>query len=105
MDKKYLGKFLAGVAVGAVVGIKTKEFMDSEKGQKAKMKMQKTMDEFYAFMSPKLEAMKSLGKAKYKEVVISAAVEYGKIKKLSDKMIDQLVKDTLKMWDDFSGEE
>lgn len=98
--KKEAMKFLAGVAVGAGTVIAANKFFETDQGRKVKEKMQKTLGDFYGYIYPKLKMIKSLTKMKYKQMVITAAIEYGKAKKLSDEAVKNLAEKTIDMWDD-----
>ena len=100
MKSKLLG-FLSGLAVGAGLVIAAKKYSESECGQKTIEDMKKMMSDFYNFVSPKVKMVKNLSRAKYRQIINEAAEEYGKIKKLSDETIEELISRTLDMWSDF----
>lgn len=98
MEKSF-GKFLAGAAVGTAAGVALGKYLASEEGKKKKEKMMKRWADWHAYMRSKMEDMKGMEKSKYKQIITSVAEEYGKVKKLSDDVIDDLVKKTLALWD------
>ena len=99
--KKDFMKFATGVAVGVGSAVATQKYLASEHGQKTKQEVKKMFSQFYAFIYPKLKAMKDMTKAKYSQAIISGAKEFGKAKKMSDEMVQELIEKTTSMWDEF----
>ena len=98
--KKIIG-FLSGSAVGMGLGIAAGKYMESEEGKKTKENAKKMFADFCKFAEPKIKMAKNLGRAKYKQIIAAAGQEYGKMRKISDEAIEELVEKTFSMWDDF----
>jgi gas vesicle protein len=104
MIQTHLFKFFLGLLVGSAVGFSAGKYLESEDGKKAKEKTRKKMSEFYEFLSHKMNSLKGATKEKYNQTIADAAHEYGKMKKLSNEAVDDLIKKTTKLWDNFSME-
>ena len=87
--------------MGAGLGIAAGKYLESEEGKIKKEKMKKMFSDFCSFAGSKMKMIKNLNKAKYKQVITSAAEEYGKMKKISEESIQELVNRTMELWDDF----
>lgn len=99
--KKHLVGFVAGAATGVALAIAAKKFMETEQGQQTAENAKKVWKDFSKFLEEKKKMIKSMTNVKYKDIVVQAAKEYGKIKSLPDEMVDELIKRTLVMWNEF----
>ena len=93
--------FLAGAVVGAGLGAAADKYFASEPGKKTAETAKKMLADFYDFVSPQIKMVKRISRAKYKQIIISAAEEYGRIKKISENAVEELIEKTFAMWEDF----
>lgn len=100
MNKSLL-KFMTGAAVGVGLSVAVNKYLKSDAGKKTTESARKMLSDFYDFVSPEIKMIKKLSQAKYKQIISAAAKEYGKIKKLSEDAVEDLVENTLSFWDDF----
>lgn len=101
--KKDFIKFLMGVAVGTGMTIAAKNYMETEKGKKVAEDTKNMLNDFYKYASSKIKMIKDMSTSKYSQAIRGAAEEYGKMKQLSNEMVEELVRKTLVMWNDFNG--
>ena len=94
---------LEGAAIGAALGVVGGILAGSETGKKVGKKVKGAAAGFYQYLSPQLKKAKKMGEDEYKAFVAAAVQRYNKDKKLSEKEVQKLTKETQSSWKHLVG--
>lgn len=89
---------LAGVLIGAALGVGVGLLAESKTGKRFEKKAKNLSVDFYGYMVPQIKKVKKMGEAEYKKFVMEAMKQYSKNKKLSRAEAKYLVKDAQGAW-------
>ncbi len=98
MKKSTKSHLIEGALVGAVLGVVAGLALAPETGKELRADVTKRLNEFYAYLAPKLKKLKKMGEEDFQEFVVEAAKTYTKAKKLSAEESASLVSEAKKSW-------
>jgi len=89
---------LQGAAIGMALGVAAGLFLNSKKGKQLREDAKERMADFYNYVTPKIKKIGQMTEREYKEFMKQAAMQYGKAKKLSGDMIQELADEAQHSW-------
>ncbi|HUT22110.1 MAG TPA: YtxH domain-containing protein [Candidatus Bipolaricaulota bacterium] len=96
--------FLAGAAIGAVIGAAAAILLAPKSGKQTRADIKNLAKEMSGKIIGEVEKAKSMTKDKYEKIVDGVVAEYKKKKKTANKTLDEINKELKARWRDVQKE-
>ncbi len=104
MPKSLKRTFFEGAVAGIALGVAASILLNSKKGKQLQETVKASVADFYKQVSPKLKKMGKLGQQEYQDFMAESAERYGRLKKMSEGDIKDLIEEAKNSWKHFSKE-
>lgn len=98
MKKTTKSKLVEGALIGAALGIVAGLALAPKAGEELRADVLKRVNEFYAYLAPRLKKLKKMGEKDFQDFVVKAARAYAKARKLSAEESESIIAEAKKSW-------